>query len=144
MRRKEPFIARMMLLSELKADNDSVIMAHCEYLSWKDLGKMNRHCWFVKTEQLVFGLQKHSELSTTFLFKNFPKTRYFSEGWMRRDHFKKFQLFPCLIFSPEIDSMYCFFFIREVKKFYVSCIYFNLVDKSNTFKECSQNSNAKY
>lgn len=33
MRRKEPFIARMMLLSELKADNDSVIMAHCEYLS---------------------------------------------------------------------------------------------------------------
>lgn len=55
MRRKEPFIALMMLLSELKADNDSVIMAHCEYLSWKDWDKMSRHCWFAKPNSWSLG-----------------------------------------------------------------------------------------
>lgn len=47
----------MMLLSELKADNDSVIMAHCEYLSWKDWDKMSRHCWFAKLNSWSLGSQ---------------------------------------------------------------------------------------
>lgn len=124
MRRKEPFIARMMLLSELKADNDSVIMAHCEYLSWKDLGKMNRHCWFVKTEQLVFGLQKHSELSTTFLFKIFPKTRYFFESYIEHHHCKKFLKWSaCLIFTPEIHSLGSFSLQRRLKLSRVSSLH---------------------
>lgn len=142
MRRKEPFIARMMLLSELKADNDSVIMAHCEYLSWKDLGKMNRHCWFVKTEQLVFGLQKHSELSTTFLFKIFPETRYFFESYIERHHCKKFLKWwsACLIFTPEIDSLGSVLVPETFKTF--TCFFFthlfNFVGRRNTFKEHSR------
>lgn len=117
MRRKEPFIARMMLLSELKADNDSVIMAHCEYLSWKDLGKMSRHCWFVKTEQLVFGLQKHPELTTTFLFKISPKTIYFSESYIQHHHSANFSKRVCLFNFCSRNAVSALFHDREVEKF---------------------------
>lgn len=121
MRRKEPFIACMMLLSELKADNDSVIMAHCEYLSWKDLGKMNRHCWFVKTEQLVFGLQKHPELTTTFLFKISPKTIYFSDSYIQNHHCTNFKKgSTCSTFASEMKSSICSF--SWERSFKVSCV----------------------
>lgn len=120
MRRKEPFIARMMLLSELKADNDSVIMAHCEYLSWKDLGKMSRHCWFVKTEQLVFGLQKHPEFTTTFLFKISPKTIYFSESYIQHHHYANFSKKGLLVQLLFQKCSFCSFSWQRSWK--VSCV----------------------
>lgn len=120
MRRKEPFIARMMLLSELKADNDSVIMAHCEYLSWKRFGqKWMNIVRFVKTEQLVPGLE--NRISTTFLFEIFPKTRHFFESYIKHHQYKDvLKWSTCLFFTVEIDSMGSFLLLRSLKVLCVS------------------------
>lgn len=114
MRRKEPFMARMMLLSELKADNDSVIMAHCEYLSWKDLGKWTDIVGLLKLNSWSLGFKNTLDSVEHFYSKFFLKLdTFFWKLYQTPLLYKVLKWFTCFNFYS--GNWWCGLFLISEK-----------------------------
>lgn len=149
MRRKEPFIALMMLLSELKADNDSVIMAHCEYLSWKDWDKMSRHCWFAKPNSWSLGSKTIDNSNLGLRSCKIKRRTVFPGGWPGTGLVPGACTGPLhLLLKSEIDSQGVFFSIlwTDTVQYAADCV--NLppfrCQKKSLWKKISFSHDLKY